>query len=168
MRSLDPLPARENQGTLQHVAKLANVTGPGATHEHLQRVIAKRLNIGTMLLVELTDEVLSEQRDVFFAVAQRRQVHDENRQSIEKIFAQPAFTDCGPWILICSRDNSDVEFKFLFAAEAPYFSIFKHAQKLRLKGHRHFADFIQEQRSAIGEFEAARPCSDGSRECALF
>ena len=54
------------------------------------------------------------------------------------------------------------------AAEAPHLVIFEHAQKLRLRRRGHLSDFIEQQRAAIGQFEAADAPLRCARECAAL
>src|SRR5438067_4418404 len=95
-------------------------------------------------------------------------MHSEDGHAIVKIFPKTSIPDPGPGILVCSCDDPHVELKFLFSPESPYFSVLEHSQKLRLQGHRHFPNLIEKQGSAIGKFEATRPRTNGSGECAFF
>ena len=60
------------------------------------------------------------------------------------------------------------EIEFLFAAEPPDLSVFQDAQKFGLKLQWHLADFIQEEGSTIGQFEASRANADGAGERAFL
>ncbi len=57
------------------------------------------------------------------------------------------------------RDHAHIHFEFGFAAEPPHLGIFQDAQQFGLGQHRHFADFIQQQRAVLRHFEAARAAS---------
>ena len=46
--------------------------------------------------------------------------------------------------------------------------LLQHAQELRLRGRRHLADFVEEQRAAVRQLERALPPRDGARERALL
>ena len=45
-------------------------------------------------------------------------------------------------------------------------TLLQHAQQLALQFERDFADLVQKQRAAIGEFEAAEPVAQRAGECA--
>src|SRR5437773_3103978 len=74
----NPLALSKNQRPFHDVPELANVPWPGVRHEHLHGVIAKRFNTGSMLSVELSYEMLGQQRNVFLAIAKWRKVYGED------------------------------------------------------------------------------------------
>ena len=168
MKSLNPLTLGEDQCTLHDVSKFAHITGPRVGHEHFKRILAKRLNVGAMLLVELANEMLSQQRNVFLSIAHRRQVNRKYREPVIEVFAEPPLLNRLARLLIRGGQHPHVKFKFLFAAKSSDLSVFQNAQKLRLQRKRHLPDFIQEQRAAICQFEASRTSDDGSCECAFL
>ena len=64
--------------------------------------------------------------------------------------------------------HADVDGRFHFASQPADFVIFQHAQQFRLGGRGHFADFVEQQRAAVGQFEAADAAFGGAGECAFF
>ena len=52
--------------------------------------------------------------------------------------------------------------------QAADFVIFQHTQQLGLSLRGHFADFVQQQGAAVGEFEAADAAFGGAGERALL
>ena len=61
-------------------------------------------------------------------------------------------SDC-PTTARCGREQPNVDFDLLAAAETPDGALFDHAQEFRLKQRWHFADFVEQQRSRVREFE---------------
>ena len=54
------------------------------------------------------------------------------------------------------------------AAESFELTFLKHPEQLGLELQRQVADFVEEDRPAVGEFEASGPARDGSGESAFF
>ena len=88
-------------------------------------------------------------------LAQRRQMDVENVQAEIEVLAQMPIGDGLFGIFVGGGDHADVHGRFHFAAEAADFVVFQNAQQLGLRGRGHFADFIEQQRAAVGQFEAA-------------
>ena len=63
--------------------------------------------------------------------------------------------DQDPQILVGRGDDADVGLDRRAAADSRIFALLQHPQQTGLRFHRHVADFIEEQRSALGLFEAA-------------
>src|SRR5262249_10239488 len=115
-----------------------------------------------MLFVELTDEVLRQQRNVFLAIAQRRQMNGEYSKAIVEVLAQAALLNGLPRLLIGGGNDANIEFEFLLAAEPADLTVFQNAQKFWLQLKRHLSNFIQEQRTSIGQLETAGTRDDRS------
>ena len=58
-------------------------------------------------------------------------------------------------VFVGGREHAHVHRRFHFAAQAPHFVVLEHAQQLRLRRRGHLADFVEQQRAAIGQLEAA-------------
>ena len=67
-------------------------------------------------------------------------------------------------IFIGGGEHAHVHRRFGFAAQAADLAVLEHPQQLGLGGRRHFADFVQKQRAAIGQLKAADAPLGGSRE----
>src|SRR5436189_120777 len=68
-------------------------------------------------------------------------------------------------VLVRRRDDADVDVDGLRAAEARELALGEHAQELHLRGERHLAHLVEEERAAVGELEAtlAPPLGAGER-----
>ena len=86
---------------------------------------------------------------------QRRQVNAEDIETIQQIAAQFAFGDRLLRMTIGGREQSNVDFDLLAAAESSDGALLDDAQEFRLKQRRHFADLVEQQRAGIGELETA-------------
>src|SRR5688500_7644734 len=114
--------------------------------------------------------MVSEQRNVFHSLAQGRDRHLNHIQPVVKIFAQLLVSYGFARIPVRSRDETHVDYRFLcLAANAPYDSILKDSQHLRLERHRHLGELVEEQRTAVGHLEEAHllTISPGERSFAV-
>ena len=65
---------------------------------------------------------------------------------------------------IRGRDDAHVDADRLVVADAGDLVLFQHAEQLDLRAHRHVADFVEEQRAAVGELERADAVAVGVGE----
>ena len=94
--------------------------------------------------------------DVLAAFAQRRELNREDAQAIEKVLAEPASVDLFLQVAIGRGNDADIDPAGARVADAFQFLLLQNAQQLCLHRERHFSDFIEKQRAAVGQFEAAR------------
>ncbi len=71
-------------------------------------------------------------------------------------------------VAVCGDDYSDIHGDRLVAADALHFSLLQHAQQLGLHECGHVADFVQEQRAAMGLLKLAQMPGCGAGEGAFF
>ncbi len=107
------------------------------------------------------------QRDVFAAVAQRGQVDLDCIDAEEQVFAEVSGRGFFVQLGVGRREHAHIDAAGLRGAHALQFAGFKHAQKLGLLAQRNVGDFVEEERAAVGEFEA--PDAIGARigKCAF-
>ena len=98
-----------------------------------------------MLPVELSDEMLRQQWDIFLTIPKWRKVYGEDGQPIVEVLAKPAFQYCRPRFLVCCGNDANVKFVFLLSPQPSHLAIFENAQQLRLKRQWHFSDFVEKQ-----------------------
>ena len=161
------LAVREDDGAFDGVFEFADVAGPVVIDEELHRgvgEIARRLGVVRAVLLE---EALDEQRDIFFALAQRRQVEGDDVEAMEQIFAEAAFADEFAQIFVGGGEDADVDFDGFGAAEAHELALLDHAQKLGLGFGADGGNFVEENRALIGDFEEAFFRCDGAGEGAF-
>src|SRR5262249_5765836 len=89
--------------------------------------------------------------------AQRWQVDMKYIQAVKKILAKVSTSDGLLGNFIGGCEHAYINFEFLLAAEAPHLGILQDPKQLRLSCHRHLADFIQQQRAVLSDFET--PCA---------
>src|ERR1700722_4513381 len=71
-------------------------------------------------------------------------------------------------VLIGGSKDAHIHGGFHFAAGPPHFVVFENAQKLRLCWRGHFADFVEQQGSALSQFEASDAAFGSTGECPFF
>ena len=113
-------------------------------------------------------EVAYQYGDVFLSVAQRRDLDAEDIKPIEKIGTELALLDQLFQILVGGGDAAEVHLDGLVAAHAGDFALLQYAQQVGLGLQGNVADFVQENRSALGNFELAFLAVLGAGEGALF
>jgi hypothetical protein len=105
--------------------------------------------------------------DVQSAVSQRGHFKREDVKAIEQVGAEMSSHHSLSEIAICSSDYSHVNAHWPAAADALELVLLKNAEELDLSLQRQFADFIQEDGSAISQFKTPDAPLDGARKGAL-
>src|SRR5215204_1081343 len=150
---LDEVTLGQDGRAFDDVAELADVAGPRVLLEDLHRFRVHRLDRLLVDAVELGQEALDQKRDIFTAVAERRQFNGEDVQPVIQVFAQLAGADRVRRIDIRRRDDAHVHGLFLAPAETAEAALLEHAQQLHLGRRLHLGDFVEEQRSAMRQLE---------------
>ena len=118
--------------------------------------------------VVAVDKEIHQRKDVFLAIAQRRDEDGDDGEAVVKILAELVFAHRFFQIAIGRRDHAHVDLHVAHAAHAPDDLVFQHAQQLGLQQGREFADFVEEERAAVGHLEQALLHLLGVGERALF
>src|SRR5688572_23441010 len=91
IRHLDLVGLGEDHGALDGVLELADVTGPAIRREILDRPLAEAPDLLVLLLREATQELLRQHAHVAVTLAQRRQIHRDDSETMIEILAQLSF-----------------------------------------------------------------------------
>src|ERR1700758_440468 len=110
------------------------------------------------------DKVVYEQWNILFALAQRRQFDGKNIEPVVEITAKGPVRDGRLQVAIGGRNHAHVGANGFGATDALEFVFLQNAQQCDLRFQREIADFIEEERSAFCELEAAEPPLQSSRE----
>ena len=105
------------------------------------------------LLRKVCRKVFRENGDVVQPFTQRRQRQRNDVEPVIKIGAESALFDQRLKRYVGSGDHPDIHGNGAHFAKSLHFPLLQYAQKLRLQVQRHFADFIEQQRSAICQFK---------------
>src|ERR1700676_355476 len=106
--------------------------------------------------------------NVFWALSQRRNSKLELAQAMEKIFAETAFSHGDFQVLVGGRDDPHIHCDLAVSSQTVVRSAVQHSQQLDLNMGWQFADFIQEERSLVGQLEKSRLGVVGAAESAFF
>ncbi len=99
----------EDQDALDDVAQLADVAGPVVLLERGEGGVGD-FDVGAaVLLAELGEEFAGEERDVFLAIAQRRDVEGDDVEAVEEVFAEVAAGDLLFEVLVGGGDDAGVD-----------------------------------------------------------
>src|SRR5262249_45825377 len=135
--------------------ELADVAGPTVGLERGEGVVGTTYDVLLQAFVELGDDVGDEERNVTGALAQRRDSQRGHGEPIEKILAGGCPGGFLLEVAVGRRDEANVDFDRLEAADALELALLDRAQQLDLHFDGDLADLVEEQSSVIGELEAA-------------
>src|SRR4051812_46718847 len=108
--------------------------------------------------------MLEQNRNFFFAIAQRRQTKRERVEPVVKILAQTLGGESLRYVDVGRCQDPDIHFDDRAAAEPGELLILQNVKQLGLQQWRHLADFVQQNRSFVAQFEFARLGVSGSGE----
>src|SRR5688572_1729875 len=121
-----------------------------------------------MLPREALANMFGEKRNVFFALPQRGDQHRHDIEAKEKILPEFLALDAFLEVPVGGGDDAHVNLDGAIAADAFKLLFLQNAQQLGLELRRNFADFVQEDGAAMGEFEAAFAVGEGAGERAFL
>src|SRR5260370_10270321 len=104
---------------------------------------------------KLFDEVPHKLGNISFPFPERWQRKRENTQPIVQILSEFAATDHLAQVSIARHDDTNIDPRGADAAYSLELAFLEYAKKLGLKLQRHVSNFVEEQRSTIGQRKAA-------------
>src|SRR5260370_17609828 len=114
------------------------------------------------------DKIFHQQRNIISSFSKRRNSNRKNLEPIKQITTEgPAGHGCVQ-VTIRGGDDANVDLDGLCASHPLEFPFLKDSQERNLSVGSQFADFVQENRSAVGQFKAPQPALRGSRHSSLF
>src|SRR5580765_3716284 len=114
------------------------------------------------------DKIFHQQSNILSSFPKRRNLNRKNLESIKQITPEgPAGRGCVQ-VTIRGGDDTNVDPDRLGASDPLEFPFLKDSQERDLSVRGQFAHFVQENRSAGGQFKAAEPALTGSSESSLF
>ena len=107
------------------------------------------------VFLEAIEHVLREQFDVLATRPQRRLVDLQHAQPVIQVGAETAFDHRRLHVDVRRGNDPHIDGRRAVAAQPLDLALLKETQQARLAFERQIADFIEEQRAAIGRFHAA-------------
>src|SRR6185369_4869488 len=163
--NVDRFSVAESSGTFYTVPQLPDIAWPIILQKTLHGCAGDLDAIPVAMPVE---EPVHEHGDIGTTLAKGRQSDRNHVEAEVEVFAKAAGTIFHFQIAIGGGDHAHVHFDLLVAAHWSHLLLLKHAQKFRLHFQRKFADFIEENRTAVRRLEKSRFGAYGSGEGALF
>src|SRR5256714_2453795 len=117
-----------------------------------------------MLLALGGEEVRGEQGDVAVALAQRRQRDLDAADAVVEVLAEASLLDGRFELAVRGGDDADVGGAVGGVADAPKLAVLQETEKLRLGRQRQLADFVEEERAAVGGLDEAGAVAVGAGE----
>jgi hypothetical protein len=152
----DHLRAAGDDQALDDVFQLADVARPRVVAQQLGRVGGNLPHRRAVVLHEPLEEGVDQERDVLAALAQRRHRQVDDVQAIEQILAERAFGNHVAKVPVGGGDDADIDASHrAIRADLLDFAGLHEAQQQPLHAQRHFRDFVEEHRAAIGDLELA-------------
>ena len=153
--------AAKNHQTFHNVAQLTDVAGPLVLLQGFHSLGLEGRDGFAHVLCDDFQEVANQQRDVILAFAQRRHLYDNDAQAVVEVFAEIPFLNLTLEVLVGGRQNAHIDGDLFLTSDAHNLVLLQGTQHLGLRWKAHVADFIQEERAAVGQFKVALFLFDG-------
>ena len=106
-----------------------------------------------MAIGGLTQQMVGQQRNIFRAFGERRDLQVNHIEAIKQIFAKLAAGHRLRQVAVGGGDDPHVDLDIAVAAERANLTLLQDAEQLHLQGDRHIADLVEKQRAAFGGLE---------------
>ncbi len=135
-------------------SEFAHISGPVIEHERLHRAVGKLFRLfRTGFFLE---KIIDKKRNIFPVVSQRGNTDCDHIQTIEKIVAETSGARFLLQVFVCRGENTNVGAQLVCPADSAEITGLKKPQKFRLDDGADIADFIEEQRAAVRDFDEPR------------
>ena len=145
----------ESAGAFDGVFQFANVAGPIVRGQRFHGLAGDLKWLAAAGVHFVFQEMRDDERDIFGAFFERRNLDGNDVKAIIKVFAEGAFFDSFFERLVGGGKDADVDGDGDVVADAADFFFLEDAQEAALQKRRHGADFIEENGSAVGFLEEA-------------
>ncbi len=158
----------EDDSAFDHIFELSDVAGPSVLFEDLDGFFFEVQEGLSVFLGVFVEKVLSKQRDIVGAFAQRGDMDLDHVESVVEVFTETALFDFLAEVFVGCGDQADIDRSGECAAEPLYASVLEDAQQLDLYARNDLADLIEEKGSAVGQLKSTGLCVVCARERAFF
>ena len=128
------------------------------------RLVGEAGHLAARVFADLLQEAVGQQRDVARPRAQRRQLDVDHVDAVVQVLAEAAFGDGPRQVFVRGQHDADVDLERLGAADLLELQLLQHAEQLHLHGRAGGADFVEEDRAAVGLQELAHLFAGGAGE----
>src|SRR5687768_6106492 len=133
MMSMDNIRITYHDGTLDRILELANVTGIMIRSKHVDRRRRDTADILFMLLIKYFEKVLSQQKNIGFPIAKRRQVNGKRRKPSEKFSVECSVRHASLEIRGRRSDKSNIQINLILASGPLKFAVLDKIQDPQLR-----------------------------------
>ena len=112
--------------------------------------------------------MVHQQRNIAFALAQRRKENRDNIDAEIEILAEASLAHAVFQVIVCRRDQAKINFSGAAAAEPLHGAFLQDAQQLALQGRIERCDLVQKKRAIVRQFNEPRLGSIGPGERAFL
>src|SRR5215831_5639087 len=152
----DELLVATHHRPLDDVAQLTDVAGPRMVAEAHHGRLVDPLDLPSVLLVELCDEGLHEERDVLGPLAQRRERDGEHVDPIVQILPEGLVTHSLGGVAVGRGHDPNVNLDLRLAPDPANHAVLENAEILHLQSRAHLRDLVEEDGAAVGQLEETR------------
>src|SRR6266404_1765041 len=139
-----------NDQAFNEIAQFAHVSRPRIAQKNFEGGFAQLARFLSVFGTELIQEMARKNRNVFLAVAQRRNKKGNYVQAVKQILTKRAARNFLVEVFVGGGDNAHIYAHRLVGADRLESLLFKYAQDFRLRAKAHVADFVEKKRAAIG------------------
>ena len=154
-RQRDDVGGGQRNGLLQQVFQLPHIAGPGGGQNRGLGIGGECGHRFAITGCNLFQEMCCQQRDVFAALRQRRQLQRDDVQPIKQIFTKGALSTHLIEIAMGGRNDAHINIDRLRRADRSHRTVLQHAQQFGLERERHVANLIEKQAAAVGRLKQA-------------
>ncbi len=160
---------RQRAGSLDNIFQFAHISGPVKIHQDLHRRRRNARDFFPGFARESRQKKIAPDRGCLpYAARKRRDIDRHNIQPVIQILAKRSLFERRAQIAIRRGDQPHIHFQRARSAEPFEFALLQHAQQFHLRRAGHVADFVEEQRALIREFEFSGLVRRRSGERAFF
>ena len=162
-----PGPAAFQHEPFGDVLELADVARPVVLRQVRHRLGADLRERPPVRVGERPEKVVEEQRHILAALPEGRHFDVHDVEPVIQVFAEILGGDGVEQAPVRGRDDAHVERRHpRIRAHALNLAGLQEAKQHRLHAQAHFADFVHENRAAVGRFQPAALVAIGAREAA--
>jgi len=150
------------------VFELADVSGPAVTLKAPHHVHGHSRDPPAQVTLVAADEEPDQLGNVFRPIPQWRQRDREHAETVEEVGPEPSLLNRSIQINVGRGDHAHVHATRLRRPDPLELAFLQHAEELGLQLERKVADFVQEDRAAVGQLEPPLPHGRRASECAAL
>nr|GEU28337.1 hypothetical protein [Tanacetum cinerariifolium] len=144
----------QDHGPLARVAQRAHIARPVVPQQAVERGAGNRARGALVLRLVQPQVVRQQQRDIAGPLAQRRHANDDGIEAEQQVGPEHGRVEQARFIEVGGADDAHVDRFGPVGAQRRDLAPLQGREQLGLRGQRHVADFVEEQRAAARGLEA--------------